>query len=177
MGIQMGGKKKGGKAKKKGGGGEFGLKVEEQNMVYEAMRDALASKYVKEKQEADHEKREENEMRLRELAIERQLANQEKIQMDIISDMTRQFKSVESDLTNHINRLENRKTDNLQQIKNLEDRKEALVAEIKDSKEKKETMIKQLMRRIDELSNDFAKMLGETLDNMRAKINEANTKW
>merc|ERR1712070_853143 len=163
MGIQMGGKKKGGKAKKKGGGGEFGLKVEEQNMVYEAMRDALASKYVKEKQEADHEKREENEMRLRELAIERQLANQEKIQMDIISDMTRQFKSVESDLTNHINRLE--------------DRKEALVAEIKDSKEKKETMIKQLMRRIDELSNDFAKMLGETLDNMRAKINEANTKW
>ena len=78
-------------------------------MVYEAMRDALASKYIAEKQAADYEKKEENEMRLKELAVERRLAQQEKIQMDIISDMTRQFKSVENDLTEHINRLENRK--------------------------------------------------------------------
>ena len=39
-------------------------------------------------------------MRLRELALERRVAQQKKIQMDIISDMTRQFKSVEDDLTN-----------------------------------------------------------------------------
>ena len=85
----MGGKKKGGKGKKKAGGGEFGLKQEEQNHVYEAMRNALASKYIKEKQEADYEKKEENEMRLKEMAIERRLVQQEKIQMDIIADMTR----------------------------------------------------------------------------------------
>ena len=70
----MGGKKKGGAKKgKKGGGGEFGLKPEEQNMVYEAMRDALANKYIKEKQLADVDKRAENEDRLRELALERRL--------------------------------------------------------------------------------------------------------
>ena len=97
----MGGKKKGGKkGKKAGGGGEFGLKQEEQNQVYEAMREALASKLISQSQEANEKKREENESRLRELALERRVAQQKKIQMDIISDMTRQFKSVEEDLTN-----------------------------------------------------------------------------
>ena len=122
----MGGKKKGGKGGKKkgGGGGEFGLKQEEQNQVYEAMREALASKLIQETQVANQQKKVENEMRLRELALERRVAQQRKIQMDIISDMTRQFKSVEEDLTNQINRLENRKSDNESKIKSLNEEKD-----------------------------------------------------
>jgi len=38
--------------------------------------------------------------------------NEEKIQMEIIADMTRQYKSVEEDLTLRINQLENMKRDN-----------------------------------------------------------------
>ena len=64
--------------------------------------------------------------------------------MDIISDMTRQFKSVESDLTHHINRLANLRTDNNQQIQNLEERKEALKAEIQATYVKKQEMKTQL---------------------------------
>ena len=33
------------------------------------------------------------------------------------------------------------------------------------------------MKRIDDFSNDFAKMLSETLNNMRDKIASANEKW
>ena len=64
------------------------------------MREALASKLIEQSSMANEKKREENESRLRELALERRVAQQKKIQMDIISDMTRQFKSVEEDLTN-----------------------------------------------------------------------------
>ena len=99
----MGAKKakgKGGKGKKEKGGGEFGLKPEEQNQVYEAMREALASKLIRETDMANVEKKDENESRMRRLALERRVAQQKKIQMDIISDMTRQYKSVEEDLTN-----------------------------------------------------------------------------
>ena len=40
------------------------------------------------------------------------LKKEEQAQIDIIADMTRQYKSVEDDLSNHINRLETRKLDN-----------------------------------------------------------------
>ena len=43
--------------------------------------------------------------------------------MDIISDMTRQFKSVEEDLTNKINQLEKRKANNDEDIRELEAKK------------------------------------------------------
>ena len=97
--------------------------------------------------------------------------------MDIISDMTRQFKSVEEDLTNKINGLEKRKSDYAEEIRELQSRKEALTTELANSQSTKQEMISKLMKRIEDLSNDFAKMLSETLSNMRDKINAANEKW
>ena len=41
----------------------------------------------------------------------------------------------------------------------------------------KNKTIESLKSRIDELSTDFAKMLTETLDNMRGKVQAANAKW
>ena len=71
----MGGKKKGGKGGgKKGGGDGTGMTQEEQNQVYETMRDALATRLVQENEKANQAKKVENEMRLRELALERRAA-------------------------------------------------------------------------------------------------------
>ena len=87
----MGAKKKaGGKGgKKKKGGGEFDLDINEQNQVFEVMKDSLASKLISESNYANECKKAENEKRLRELQLERKVQAQRKIQMDIISDMTR----------------------------------------------------------------------------------------
>ena len=53
--------------------------------------------------------------------------------MDIISDMTRQFKSVEEDLTNKINSLEKRRANNDEELRGLEQTKQALLDEIKQN--------------------------------------------
>ena len=50
--------------------------------------------------------------------------------MEIISDMTRQYKSVEEELMNRINRLEDRKANNDSEMKKLEDNKTKLNTEI-----------------------------------------------
>ncbi len=50
--------------------------------------------------------------------------------MEIISDMTRQFKSVEEELMNRINRLEQSKDNNNAEMRKLEENKRALDAEI-----------------------------------------------
>ena len=57
--------------------------------------------------------------------------------MDIISDMTRQYKSVEEELMEQINRLEQRKTNNEEEIKNLKKKEADLEADIREIKAKK----------------------------------------
>ena len=57
--------------------------------------------------------------------------------MDIISDMTRQYKSVEEELMEQINRLEQRKTNNEEEIKNLKKKEADLEADIREIKTKK----------------------------------------
>ena len=115
----MGGKKKGGKKggkKGKKGGGEFGLSLEESNAVLMVMKEALQARYIDEQDEANTCKAAEKEKRMKEMMLERQVAEQRKTQMYIISDMTRQYKSVEEDLMNQINTLERRKEHNTQEI-------------------------------------------------------------
>ena len=48
---------------------------------------------------------------------------EKRAEREIISDMTRQYKSVEEDLMDHINRLNKRKLDNQEQLKALDDKK------------------------------------------------------
>ena len=108
----MGGKKKG-----KGGGGkkgksDFDLDDDEKNQVLEAMKESLVAKLIYETDNADRCKASENEKRMRELQLERKVKAEQKIQMDIISDMTRQYKSVEEELMNRINKLDEKKRAN-----------------------------------------------------------------
>ena len=58
--------------------------------------------------------------------------------MDIISDMTRQYKSVEEEKMEQINNLTKRKNDNHDKIAALETQKKNLEEEIKEIKESKE---------------------------------------
>ena len=84
----MGGKKKkgGGKKKDKGPGD---LTLEESNAVLEAIKESLCEKLIRETDDADRCKASENEKRFREMQLERKVKEEHKIQMDIISDMTR----------------------------------------------------------------------------------------
>ena len=101
----MGGKKKVVKKGKKSGG-DFALSLEESNAVLMVTKEALQARYIDEQNEANTCKASEKEKRMREMMIERQVFVQQKTQMNIISDITRQYKSVEEDLMNQINRLE-----------------------------------------------------------------------
>ena len=97
--------------------------------------------------------------------------------MEIISDMTRQFKSVEEELMNRINRLELSKENNTAEMKKLEDTKKNLDAEILEISNAKAEEIAKLKKSIEEMSYEFAQMLKETLEKMKSKIETANQKW
>ena len=97
--------------------------------------------------------------------------------MEIISDMTRQFKSVEEELMNRINKLELRKENNTAEMKQLEETKKNLDTEINDIRSAKTEEISKLKKSIEEMSHEFALMLKDTLEKMKTKIETANQKW
>lgn len=90
--------------------------------------------------------------------------------MYIISDMTRQYKSVEEDLMNQINQLNRRKENNSEEIGRLEETQKDLKAQIDDIHVKKKEEKDRLTQRINDMSSDFSNMLKETLENMKKKI-------
>ena len=83
--------------------------------------------------------------------------------MEIISDMTRQYKSVEEELMNRINRLEERKSNNNTEMKKLEDTKAKLNTEIQEIEREKGDEIGRLKKSIEEMASEFANMLKDTL--------------
>ena len=123
-------KKKGGKKKKKKGGGEFGVGADEEQYFNQAMKEALEAKYIRESEAADRSTGGANERRKRELEMEKMVMEEKRTMMDIIADMTRQFKSVEEQKTNEINYLHAQSDENEQTIKQLN-------SEVDELKEKK----------------------------------------
>ena len=102
---------------------------------------------------------------------------QKQNQMYIISDMTRQYKSVEEDLLDQIARLEKRKLENSSEISDLEDKKKQLKQEIEQMTKDKQEKVEALKKKIETMSQDFQAMLQNTLENMKKKIKDANQKW
>ena len=97
--------------------------------------------------------------------------------MDIISDMTRQFKSVEEQLMDKMNHLAQKKMDNEDETKRLVETQAALDAEILEIESSKNDEIGRLKKSIEDMSGEFALMLKDTLEKMKGKIEDANTQW
>ena len=113
----MGGKKgkKGTKGKKKAGA-DVEPSPEEKNYILQAEIESLTQKLISEQGRADVSKASENEKRHREIQLEKQLKDEEKRTRDIISDMTRQYKSMQEELTDRINKFSREVTENDEHI-------------------------------------------------------------
>ncbi|CDW73736.1 UNKNOWN [Stylonychia lemnae] len=174
MGAKKG--KKGKKGKKKGGA-DTEPSPEEKNFIYQAEIESLQQKLMMESQRADVSKASENEKRHRELQLDKQLKDEEKRTRDIIADMTRQYKSMFEELTEKINKLEREVVDNDETISDLKEQYEKLNNEKLEIEKAKNEEIKELKKRIDDMSSDFAEMLRDTLHKMQERIEIANKQW
>ena len=98
----MGGKKKGKKGKKKGakkGGIADDATADEKCWILQAEKEALEQKLIVVLQEANASKRQMQEKRQREIQLKDAFDAQKQRSMDIVSDMTRQYKSTQDELT------------------------------------------------------------------------------
>lgn len=174
----MGGKKKGGK--KKGGkkkGNDTDPDPVEKNFILQAEIESLTQKLIMEQEMADRSKASENEKRHRDLQLQKLLKDEENRKRDIVSDMTRQYKSRFEELVSKGNELEREKDENRAKIEKLDEDLDDLETKHKIIEKEKIDEITGLKRQIDEMSQEFAAMLKTTLEKMAKRIEEANKQW
>ncbi len=81
------------------------------------------------------------------------------------------------ELTEKINKLEREVVDNDEAISDLKEQYEKLNNEKLEIEKQKNEEIKELKKRIDDMSSDFAEMLRDTLHKMQERIEIANKQW
>eukprot|EP01063_Lacrimia_lanifica_P012238 TRINITY_DN1885_c0_g3_i1.p1 TRINITY_DN1885_c0_g3~~TRINITY_DN1885_c0_g3_i1.p1 ORF type:complete len:257 (+),score=142.44 TRINITY_DN1885_c0_g3_i1:84-773(+) len=135
-------------------------------------KECLEEEYLVRKQMRIDAHREEQEMRERRDQLEVDYSAQKQERYDIISDFTRQNKSMTDELIIRINDLENT-------ISNLRDQLELSRVALVQMKEEKDQQIKQKEKEINEqaekmedMSQEFQSMLNETLEKMNERIDE-----
>lgn len=148
------GKKKKGKGAKKGKkkGNDTDPDPVEKNFILQAEIESLTQKLIMEQDMADRSKAAENEKRHREVQLDRLLEEEQNRQRDIVSDMTRQYKSRFEELTDK-DKLLNREIDaNNVVIENLQEEYAKLEQSKQEIEKVKLEEIQKLKKQIDDMS-------------------------
>jgi len=176
MGAKKGGKKTGGKKSAKKDGDE-GIDMGDLNRLLQIQVQALQQKIVFEQERADKAKASENEIRQKMLELNKDVDDEKRRTNDIVCDMTRQYKSLQEDLVGQINNLQGQVKDHKDTITEKDQAIYLLTREKEDEVARKDEEIRDLKRKIEEMSNDFARMLQDTLNKMQERIELANNQW
>ncbi|XP_060579917.1 coiled-coil domain-containing protein 153-like isoform X2 [Ruditapes philippinarum] len=167
-------KGKGGKKKKKD---DATLELEDkyQRTVneIEALKDHLAIRKELSRKAHGNEDEMKNRMKETEKVLEEHKSDQKAIN----ADMTRQYKTMQTEMGLRIHKLETDLLRTRQQLATTE-------ADLKKTKEEKERITKEKDEEIDSLNmkivgmeKDYERILDETLDSLIAKIDAAKDKW
>jgi len=175
MGAKKAGKKKA-KAKKEDNP-LANLSLEEQLNARTIEWKALQQLLITETENADREKAAENELRSKAIIMAKDLDEERKTAWDVTCDMTRQYKAMEQEKDEKIKELQEKISAN--QLKMLQ--RDSQHAEIIKEKEaiyrEKDDEVRQLKKNIEDMSQRFAIMLKDTLDQMKDKIELVNKSW
>merc|ERR1719388_544629 len=90
----------------------------------------------------------------------------------VTADMARQYKALQEELIYKINSLETQLTEQKEELDITNHELRELVRNKDDDIEHKDEQIRQLNERMNEMSHEFANMLGETLALMKDHIND-----
>lgn len=95
----------------------------------------------------------------------------------MVHEMTEQYKRMEKELQDKIDKLQTNVGGQDDDIKQMKQDLTKLGNDKEDMITQKDDEIKELKKRIDEMSSDFAEMLKDTLTKMQERIEFANKQW
>ena len=164
----MGPKKKAEKKDAGGGGGELDAdaKIKFFMLTCQSLQVQLAER-TEESSKALAAKR---ELQARVEQINRDFEDEKNATFEITQDMTRQYKSMQEELLNRINLLEESVQSLNDQLADADIRQERLLKDKNAIIQMKDEEITELKNKMDDMAEEFGEMLRETLEKMRERI-------
>lgn len=104
--------------------------------------------------------------------VNERLAEQQEETLDITSDMSRQYKAMQADMTRANEALELELRNAKLALTDKEAEMAAMQADFELRLREKDTHIKELQSKLEDLAHEFSEMLKETLEKMSSKIAE-----
>ncbi|KAL3887134.1 hypothetical protein ACJMK2_027087 [Sinanodonta woodiana] len=167
--------KGGGKKKKKKDDAQLELEDKYKKTMSEI--EALKDQLVVRKEFARRAQMTGDELRQKMTGAEKELEEQQKDQKAINADMTRQYKTMQTEMGLRNHQLETELARIRQHLAQTE-------LELKKTKEEKERMTKEkdeeignLQMKINSMEKDYERVIDETLDSLCSKIDTAREKW
>ncbi|KAJ0406071.1 hypothetical protein ATCC90586_005895 [Pythium insidiosum] len=178
MGPKKDKKAKKGKDKKDDGAENGGvLTPEEQAKLFMSANRSLQMQLAERHEQAIKAMESKRELQDRVATLQRAFEKERTETFGITQDMTRQYKSMQEELLNRVNSLENTNTE-------LRDQLEAARVNFEEMRREKDRVIaaknaeiQELKAKMEEMAQEFGDMLKETLDKMRERIEITNTSF
>mmetsp|Transcript_63217 Transcript_63217/g.199987 ORF Transcript_63217/g.199987 Transcript_63217/m.199987 type:complete len:175 (-) Transcript_63217:42-566(-) len=164
-------KKKGGKGKKVNDN-PAAFEAEEKLKRAEAEILALQRLLDHHREESHQSRLSEKEWRERVDAFQVAMEQQRENTLDITSDMSRQYKAMQEQLIKRNDQLEKDCKHLTAEVKQKDEEIGELRGELDMSKKDMEELKKDNQEKIEALTNDFEKMLSETLDKMQERLRD-----
>merc|ERR1719229_1187155 len=116
--------------------------------------------------------RSEIELRSKVDQMEEDFRSEQSTTFAVTADMARQYKALQEELIFRINSLETQLTEQKEELDITNHELEQLILDKTEDIEDKDKQVQQLNERMNEMSQEFANMLSETLELMRTQIGE-----
>merc|ERR1719229_1679011 len=116
--------------------------------------------------------RSEIELRAKVDQMEDHFKQEQSTTFAVTADMARQYKALQEELIFRINSLETQLTEQKEELDITNHELEQLILDKTEDIEDKDKQVQQLNERMNEMSQEFANMLSETLELMRTQIGE-----
>eukprot|EP00750_Incisomonas_marina_P000784 INCI10584.1.p1 GENE.INCI10584.1~~INCI10584.1.p1 ORF type:complete len:262 (-),score=73.72 INCI10584.1:173-958(-) len=170
------------KAKGKGKGkaaAEDGAEItpERKVQMLEAEKLALTRELAHYKQEARKAVAQKKELEGSIAEVKEELTTAEDVKLQIVKDMTRQYKSMQENLLNQVNEAHETIMKLKQDLQSSGQSMSASQLDFQAIIEQKDTTIRDQNRKMEDMANEFAEMLKETLEKMRQRIEVSSVTW
>eukprot|EP00744_Colponema_vietnamica_P009931 GILI01014081.1.p1 GENE.GILI01014081.1~~GILI01014081.1.p1 ORF type:complete len:214 (-),score=46.89 GILI01014081.1:97-693(-) len=137
----------------------------------------LQRKYMLIADEATETRAAENEIRQRVMQMQKDLKEEQQRTIDIMSDMTRQYKAMQEELLGKINNLETTLSQQKRELDGVAEEQASLRQARDEAVSDKDKQIGELKEKIDTMASQFAEMLKDTLDKMSERIEITSAQW
>jgi len=163
-----------GKKKKNAGATAVGVNMEPpEKYIYFSMQVETLERELQVKSgQAEEALRSEIDLRAKVDQMEEHFKQEQSTTFAVTADMARQYKALQEELIWKINSLETQLTEQKEELDIANHELRELIRDKDEDIDHKDQQISQLNERMNEMSQEFATMLGETLELMRKHVNE-----